>query len=186
MVYAADINDSLLGKTVHVEFVNLGTVYKAGYENAVDGEWAFDIAIPENSTAELCKLDETLGDSGATVRSVELSPVSIRVNYEFEGSSYEEEGVGADGKPITATFYTEPPRFGGVRLRDGTKLPLITNGGMTGYTDESHKEYYSLIAFDRVIDIDQVDALLFQKPSPNGGGKFMEGDYYIVEFNIDS
>lgn len=186
MVYAADINDSLLGKTVHVEFVNLGTVYKAGYENAVDGEWAFDIAIPENNTAKLCKLDESLGDSGATVTSVEFSPISIKVNYDFVGSSYEEEGVSADGKPITSTFYTEPPEFVGVRFRDGTLFPYITNGGMTGYTDESHREYYSLMAFDRVIDIDQVDALLFQKPSPNGRGEFMEDDFYVVEFNVDS
>ena len=186
MVYAADINDSLLGKIVHVEFENLGTVYKAEYENAVDGEWAFDITIPENSTAKLCKLDETLGDSGATVKSVEFSPISIKVNYDFEGSSYEEEGVGADGNPITAAFYTEPPRFAGVRFRDGTQFPFITNGGMTGYTDESHKEYYSLMAFDRVIEIGQVDALLFQKSSPNGRGEFMEDDFYIVEFDIDS
>lgn len=185
MVYAADINDSLLGKTVHVEFENLGTVYKAKYENAVDGEWAFDIVIPENSTARLCKLDKTLGDSGATVRTVEFSPISIKVNYDFEGSSYEEEGVGAYGKPITSTFYTEPPRFTGVRFKDGTQFPFIFNGGMTGYTDESHKEYYSLMAFDRVIDIDQVDALLFQKPSSNGGGGFIEDDFYIVEFDID-
>ncbi len=186
MVYAADINDSLLGKTLHVEFVNLGTVYKAGYENAVDGEWAFDITIPENSAGELCKLDEALGDSGATLRSVELSPVSIRVNYDFEGSSYEEEGVGADGKPITSTFYTEAPEFVAVRFKDGTLFPYITNGGMKGYTDESHKEYYSMMAFDRVIEMDQVDALLFKKSSPYGEGALTEDDLYIVEFNIDS
>lgn len=186
MLYAADVNDSLLGKTVHVEFVNLGTVHKAEYENAIDGEWAFDISIPGNGTAVLCKLDKSLGDSGATVRTVEFSPISIRVNYDFEGSSYEEEGVGEGGNPITSTFYTEPPEFVGVRFKDGTMFPYITNGGMTGYTDESHKEFYSLMAFDRVIEIDQVDALLFKKTSPNGGGGLTEDDLYIVEFNMGS
>ncbi|MBD5444747.1 MAG: DUF4179 domain-containing protein [Lachnospiraceae bacterium] len=186
MLCAPDIDDSLLGKTVHVEFANLGTVYKTEYENAVDGEWVFDIAIPENSTAELCKLDKALGDSGAMVRTVEFSPISIKIDYDFEGSSYEEEIIDEDGKIITSTSYTEPPRFTGVRLKDGTQFQFIINGGMTGYTDESRKEYYYLMSFDRVIDIDQVDALLFQKPSPSGGGEFMEDNFYVVEFNVDS
>lgn len=185
-IFKPRINENLLGQTVHVEFKNLGTVYKAEYENALDGTWSFDIPLPEKNAAELYTLDTELGDSGALVKSVELSPISIKINYDFTGVAYEENGFDSDGKEISSTFFTEPPAFCGVRLNDGTMFPYITSGGMTGYTDESHTEYYSLFAFNRVIETNRIDALLFRKSPPNEESSRIEDNLYIIPFNASS
>ncbi len=194
-IFKPDINDNLLGETVHVEFENLLTEYKVeeengewshGVTNVVDGTWSFDITLPEKNAAESYLLDAVLGDSGALVTSVELSPISIKVNYDFTGTAYEETGFDSDEKEISITFYTEPPSFRGVRLEDGTLLPYMTSGGMMGYTDESHTEYFSLESFDRVIDTSHVDALLFLKSYPNDESDLSEDNLYIIPLNASS
>lgn len=52
-------------------------------------------------------------------------------------------------------------------LKDGTRLPYLADGGMTGYTDETGEEAYMLSGFDRVIDVDQVTALLIRPADSN-------------------
>lgn len=194
-IFKPDINDNLLGETVHVEFENLLTEYKVknengewshGITNVVDGTWSFDITLPEKNAAESYTLNAVLGDSGALVTSVELSPISIKVNYDFTGTAYEETGFDSDEKEISVTFYTEPPSFRGVRLEDGSLLPYMTSGGMMGYTDESHTEYFSLLSFDRVIDTSRVNALLFLKSYPNDESTLSEDNLYIVPINDSS
>ena len=60
-----------------------------------------------------------------------------------------------------------------VRLKDGTILEYLMESGQDGFTDEVCQEYYSIRSFDRVIDVDNVDALLFKDSS----------DTYIVPIN---
>lgn len=148
-------DQTILGKTIHVELENLGTTYHADHETAVSGKWEFDIPVTEKNSAKTYALGAVVGDTGATVTTVELSPISIKVNYDFQG-----EKVTQDGSDKS---YTNPPLFCGVRLKDGTMLPYLADGGSSGYTDETAAHYYFMSAFDRVIDVDNVDALLFRK-----------------------
>jgi len=67
------------------------------------------------------------------------------------------------------------PRFKGVVLKDGTRLPFLTGGGLCGYTDDTKKEAYELTSFDRVIDRNQVAALLL----------IPEGTTEIVEIPLE-
>lgn len=48
----------------------------------------------------------------------------------------------------------------GVILKDGTRIPYLTNGGSLGYTDSSKKNAYHMAGYDRVIDVDEVTALI--------------------------
>jgi hypothetical protein len=146
----ADEGDSLLGKTIHVDFTNLGTVYKTDYENAVNGNWSFDLTLPSVSAAETMQIDQDLPGTMFTLDTIDLSPISIQLNYQVNGeivTSEDENGV---------------PYFCGVVLKDGTRIPYLANGGSTGYTDDTMTEAYQWSAFDRVILVDQVDALLIR------------------------
>lgn len=196
-IYKPDINENLLGDTIHVEFENLRTSYmdnvnaidgtwSFGFTNETNGTWSFDITLPEKNAAELYTLNAVLGDTGALVKSVELSPISIKVNYDFTGTAYEEMGLDAYGKKVSSTLYTEPPAFCGVRLEDGTLLPSIASAGTMGYTDSSHTEYYSLLSFNRVIDTSSVNALLFLKSYMNDEDTLSEDNLYIVPINNSS
>lgn len=153
MLYSSDPEASLLGQTLHVAFKNIGTVYKAEYTGALEGEWDFEINLSGESAARKIPVGKAVEGTVFTVDSVELSPVSIKVNYSVNGEvTIIEDWMGV-------------PYFRGVVLKDGTRLPYLGNGGMSGYTDETMTEAYVMSAFDRVIEPEQVEAILLQ-PEP--------------------
>lgn len=172
--------NGLIGKNVKVEFTDLGTVYKAEYFPDLEAVWVFDFTLKGSDKVRTMNLSEPLGDSGATVIYAEISPVSIYVNYDFPMREEAIEGVNENGDPVTSTTFAEAPSVAGVRLKDGTLLPYITNGGVEGYLDESSEVYTVSYALDRILDTDQVDALLFRKGGPEGEGGLTEDDLYIV------
>jgi hypothetical protein len=156
----ADQGDTLPGKTIHVDFVNLGTVYKTDYENSVDGNWSFDIDLPDVSAAKTMQINREVSGTDFTLDNIEISPISIRLNYSVNADvsvSEDENGI---------------PNFCGVVLKDGTRIPfLATNGGATGYTDAAMKEAYEWSGFGRVLAVDEVDALLIR---PEGSDEPVE------------
>lgn len=161
MFFSPDPDKSLLGQTLHVELENLGTAYKAGYTGALEGEWNFEISLSDESAATNLSVGTAVEDTAFQVDSIELSPVSIKINYSVNGEvnvSNDENGV---------------PEFCGVVLKDGTRLPYLGNGGMSGYTDENRTGAYALSAFNQVIDPEQVEALLLKLETGT--------DYYTVE-----
>lgn len=81
--------------------------------------------------------------------SVEISPISIRLNFSSEATHI----INEDSTGI--------PSFRGLILKDGTKLLFLAGGGSTGwYTDDTLTDAYSITQFARVIDPDQVGAVL--------------------------
>ena len=153
----SDEKGYFIGKKLHVEFENLGTVAQAEYTPDITGKWDLDMTLGGADTSTIIQTEEKLGDTGYTLTSVELSPVSIRVSYD-----------GDDGAENA-----EVPMPTGLVLKDGTKLGSIYGGPGSFGMDGS--KYICSFAFDRVIDPDQVAAVLIPK-NVNGG----EGDYYQI------
>lgn len=148
LAYVTGYNGSLLGKTMHVNFDNLGTVQKADYAGDVDGNWSFTIDLPTVSTSKTIEVNRSVDGTVFALDSIDISPISIKMNYSVNGEvamQEDENGV---------------PDFCGVVLNDGTRLPYISDGGMTGYTDDTMTKAYVLSAFDRIIDSEQVKSVL--------------------------
>ncbi len=165
---------------VHVVFENLGTVHKAEFFPDLEGRWEFDIKLSGSDKVRHVSSGNEIGDSGAVVNYADISPISLQVTYDFEAQPEEIEGVGKDGQPIISTLYKEPPVLTGVRLKDGTLLVGICNGGMTSWEDLEKGIYKETFATNRVIDTEEVDALLYLKPDGNGENMFAEENLYIV------
>ncbi|MCI8727148.1 MAG: DUF4179 domain-containing protein [Hungatella sp.] len=165
---------------VHVVFENLGIVHKAEFFPDLEGRWEFDINLSGSDKVRHVMSGNEIGDSGAVVNHADISPISLQVTYDFEAQPEEIEGVGEDGQPITSTLYKEPPVLTGVRLKDGTLLVGICNGGMTSWEDLEKGIYKETFATSRVIDTEKVDALLYLKPDGNGETMFAEENLYIV------
>lgn len=141
-------NDSILGKTVQVDFTNLGTVKKAEYTNALDGTWNFTIPLSSVSSDKTITVDQAVDGTPFTLKEINISPVSMKLNYHTdEKVEISEDTVGI-------------PELMGVVLKDGTRYPYLADSGMTGYTDDTLTDAYTLRSFDRVIDVDDVAALL--------------------------
>lgn len=145
-----DPEESLLGQTIHVLLKNLGTVKKTEFMNEIDGTWKLDIPVDGKDTAKSFELNTVLENVNVTVRSAAISPISIRVDYEVTGELQTQE----DDNGL--------PTVGGVVLKDGSKVLYLLNGGQSGYQKDSDTHAYLLATFDRVIDVDQVQSLLFR------------------------
>ena len=170
----------LTGKKLHVEFTDLGTVYKTAYTPDLEASWSFDFTLKGSDKVRTLTLSEPLGDTGATVIYAEISPISLYVNYEFPLQEEMVEGVNENGESIASRDFVEAPPVTGVRLKDGTLDGYITGGGSMGYLGESTEVYTCSFQLDRILDVDQVDALLFRKAWPETSRAMTEEDVYIV------
>lgn len=153
------------GKQLHVELENLGTVAKAQYFPDIEGNWILDMTLGGADTARYIETCEKLGDTETIVTGVELSPVSMRVTYDFPKTEPRmEEFEDENGEIQTIAWPAQPPFAFGIRLKDGTVMKYISAGSeSTGYTSEEGQEYVVSFPLDRVIDPDQVEAVLFRE-----------------------
>ena len=156
----ADGNDTLLGKTVYCKLKDLGTLYKTRFTLAKEGSWDFEIKLPDVSTASNITVGKSIEGTPFTIDTIELSPISIRINYSVNGKTEVKEDT------------NQVPLFKGVVLKDGTKLPFLGDAGGSGYDDDMMTKAYSMRSFVQVIDPDQVHALSMQ--TNDAGGDIVE------------
>ena len=151
--HIAEAGDTMLGKTVKVDFKNLGTLYKTEFTDGVEGDWNFEITLPSVSSAREFDVNKAIDGTSFTLTKLEISPVSLNATYT------------TDNAPEANQDDLGVPCVKGVVLKDGSRLPYLTDGGSIGYTDDSKTEAYNILGYDRVIDVDNVKALII---SPTG------------------
>lgn len=152
--YIDTADDTMLGKTVNVEFDNLGTMDKADFTGSVDGTWSFDIKLPGVSSAKKFDINKPIDGTSFTITELDISPISLKASFTTTDTPEEKE----DELGI--------PHIKGVVLKDGTRLPYLTDGGSIGYRDDARTEAYNVFGYDRVIDVDNVKALIIS-PTDN-------------------
>lgn len=151
--HIAEAGDTMLGKTVKVDFKNLGSLYKTEFTDGVEGDWNFEITLPSVSSAKEFDVNKAIDGTSFTLTKLEISPVSLNATYT------------TDNAPEANQDDLEVPCVKGVVLKDGSRIPYLTDGGSIGYTDDSKTEAYNILGYDRVIDVDNVKALII---SPTG------------------
>lgn len=174
--------DSFIEKTIHVEFHNLGIYDTANHQfvPGVEGSWAFDFNLNGSDQVKSYEMAEELEGSGAAVTHAEISPISLTVTYEMPRQMIESEAVDENGVVSKYTTTARPPRIIGVRLKDGTLLTDIADGGGEGYCGLTTNTYQASFATGYIIDPEQVDALLFIKADTEGDAPFTEENLYII------
>lgn len=174
-----------LDNPVHIEFSGLGTYSsdKSGEVVAdVEGNWAFDWTLTGSDEIYRAECNEALGDTGATVLSAEISPVSIRVEFDFPYKETTEPAIDeATGMEYEAVTYEEVPELSGVRLKDGTMYPYLMEGGSMGYMDDDSSRVQVIMNTNRILDVDQVESLLFWKSYPGTTDSVTEDNLYEVK-----
>lgn len=151
--HIAETGDTMLGKTVKVDFKNLGSLYKTEFTDGVEGDWNFEITLPSVSSAKEFDVNKAIDGTSFTLTKLEISPVSLNATYT------------TDNAPEANQDDLGVPCVKGVVLKDGSRIPYLTDGGSIGYTDDSKTEAYNILGYDRVIDVDNVKALII---SPTG------------------
>ena len=193
-LYGGDAKGYFINRKVHIELNNLGTIEKTEYTNEISGQWSFDLDLQGSSEMREWTLDMPLEGSGATVVEAEISPISLSVKYQFPrqteiqmadaddialAAELEPEGTGEE---VAIEVPIDPPFLRGVRMKDGTLYPYLYLGpGRSGYVAEDSDIFELSFAIDRIIDVNQVDALLFAKSYPGDGLIPTEKDFYVVQ-----
>ena len=145
---AADKNDSLLGKTLHVAFKDLGIFSKGTFIPAVEGVWNLELNLSDVSSTRNIKVGKQVEGTGFTMEDISISPISIQVNYSVsEAPTEKEDDLGI-------------PEVKGVVLKDGTRISYLANPGRLGYTDNNKSNAYQIAGFARVVDVDEIAALI--------------------------
>ncbi len=163
----------LAGKVITVQMVNFGDT---------TGTWTLEWILEGTSTVVEKQLHEVLGNSGATVTKVSLSPISIKVCYDFAPAEISDIVLDENGNAVEVSDYAEPPQFVGVKMTDGTVYTAITDGGTYGYEDVEASLYVAEISLSRVLDPEKVQSLLFLKDElPATEQEITEDQCYIIE-----
>ncbi len=176
---------SLIGQPLHIEFRNLGIVSKAAYTPDIEAAWTFDFTLEASEQVRSIELSQPVGDSGATITKVEISPISLYAEFDFPMQTVPIEGIDQNGNTIQSTTFAEVPGLVGVRLKDGTRLTGIMQGGSDGYDGDDQDTYIVSRGIDRIIDPAEVDALLFMKEGAETNEEYYnmpEEKLYIVTF----
>lgn len=185
---------AFIGRELHIEFQGLGAYIENSEEEIrtdIGGTWSFDLTLAGSANTTTFDLDAELGDSDATVIQAILSPLSATIYYEFPYSKYTVETVEPDGTTRTTSLFDEAPAFLGFRMKDGTDIRYLTGGGSSGYenggNDAENGEmiiYHVIQGYGRVIDVDEIESLLFLKSYPeeseDGETTLTDENLYIV------
>lgn len=159
IITTSDLDVSLIGEELHVQFTNFGAESgKAKFTNLVEGNWNFDIRLPGKSAVKAYQIGTVVNRTRFQLDFVEISPISITANY-----SVIEKDKGKNH---------DIPELTGVILKDGTKLPYSVGEGLRGYRDKSMTKAYTIGVFDRLIEVENVKAVLIR----NGDGDFVTVD----------
>lgn len=188
MTYCISMTESergwALDRDVHVKFKNLcGYEDKAGEvdtASVVNGTWDFSWNLQGTGNRKEWTLEMPLGDSGAVVRRIELSPASGYVECDWPRQRETRQAVGPDGELMEISLPVRAPRMSGVRLKDGTEYRYLFSGdGTEGYvsSEQESTQYYACRGCERLIDPEQVAVVFFENTDDGGFYEIvLEGD----------
>lgn len=161
-----------IDKSVHIQFNDLMTVLDSGEQMQNDvkkttGKWIFDFNLRGYKDIKKCNINQPLWDSGATIKNIELSPLSVRIDYDFPRQIIAESMDAVDDwdNPIEGPEYKNPPAFIGMQMKDGTVQWAHAPEVNSGYHTEDSNGYTEIFGFYyNIIDVEQVENLLFANP----------------------
>ena len=173
---------SLPGRTIQVTFRNLSAEGDETKEQ-IQGEWRLRWKLEGSSETIKKEYDLAVGDTGANVKAIELSPLSVIIEIEWP---YQENTTDSLDKVLP------PPRFAGVQMKDGRILIEEKGSFLAEYSAkfERVKEpntavFIEKAAFSRIIDPNNIAGLLFENPGYQGELMSGEDTFAFISVILD-
>lgn len=162
----SEVKGAFLDQPIHIELKDLG-IYteEETLKTEVKGTWSFDWILEGSKDVETYDLNTSFSN-GSTLLQAELSPISVSFLYQCSQQD------GTKGEAI--------PTFTGVRLKDGTLLTGLSGQGYSGCQTEDPDLYRDTFALERVLDVEQIESLLFIRPTTEVPQDLTEEDLYFV------
>lgn len=161
-----------LGKEIVFSFnsINLGSHEKAGMAIPyVEGYWELKWTLTGTSDSISFVSNEKIGDSDVVLLDGEIGQLSMKTRYQLK-----------DYWEGWNELVTLPQAVQGVRMKDGREHILVPS--TLGFEDEEKMIYYvESTMFDTILDISQVESLMFHKgwETDESGKPSIETFWYI-------
>lgn len=157
---AGDKLETLAGREIRITIESMGTGgLKSDYLPLAEGPWELVWTPSSNSKNISVQPDAMIGDTGVRLISAEISPITAKVIFKL--SAFWEDSWDEDNLNLFEWQLT------GVRLKDGTVLLNIFGPPSSwGYADREELILEQEYSSQRIIQPDQVDALVFANNFP--------------------
>lgn len=145
----------------------------------IDGNWNLSWTLGGAEDIRVETLDEVLGDTGAAVKEVQVSPLSLTVIYEFPEEIFTE----TTNEGNEAHISTDPPLPCGIIMEDGTEYTSaeIFGGSSICRSQDNPDRVFVVYALKTILDPDQVAGVLVHDITGASGATNM-GDIFRVMF----
>ena len=157
-------DEELEGKEMDAVFTNLVTV-KADTgidETLSEGSWKLNWILPATDCVKSAQVNIPVGDGTPVVKKIEISPISISVEYHYPHVTVPLEGEDEDGNAITSETFQEAPQPTEFELKDHSRVEIPMDGmGSCGYADENTEDYHFERAYGTILDPDEIVAVYF-------------------------
>ena len=166
-----------MGKEIVFSFhsIDFQSDKKAGMpEPQVVGDWELKWTLTGTSNSVTVTPNAQIGDSDVILLDAEIGQKTIRARYQlkdyWEGWDEMEEF---------------PQALWGVRMKDGSEH--MCGGGTAGFEDQENMIYFTEFdIFDAILDISQVESLMFRKGLElDGNGERTIQTFYYIPVSVD-
>ena len=137
-----DMEDSMLGKTLEIHFNEICDDYKCETVKSIEGNWDFEITLPEGSTSVHMDVNKPV-DENFFLDSIEISPISMQLSYTTN------EMANNGNVPYMVGFI----------MKDGSELNIADIGHT--YASSGDPKVYCNSYFSQCIDYNEIDSLIF-------------------------
>lgn len=152
------------GQILNLQLKNIAQFHHADVEKfLVKGTWKLDIPMKASDEIRTCQTEAALS-CGATVKKIELSPISIKIIYDMPRKEIKIP-VEEDGKETIdySTEYESPNVPTHYELKDGTKKEIELSMGSEGYLDDNSNQFIMDFAVEKILDLKNITAIYFGK-----------------------
>lgn len=163
-VQANDVMD-LNGKTLTAHFKKLdGQIKNETVQTISEGTWDVSWELDYSPSQESFTVDREVPEEKITVKSISISPISMEVTYDWEGTFHEIEAVDENGNKTMKEEEDLPPIYPAqYRLKDGSLVDIDKNGmGSTGRNQEDKNIYTESWQSTKVNIVEDITGVVFK------------------------
>ncbi|MCI8876325.1 MAG: DUF4179 domain-containing protein [Lachnospiraceae bacterium] len=162
-VQAKDVMD-LQGKTMTAHFKNLaGQIKNENVQSIAEGDWDLSWELDYAPSRETFLVDKEVPEENITVKSIDISPISMKVTYDWKQTFHEEESVDAAGNKVMSEEEDLPSIYPSqYRLKDGTLVDIDKNGmGSMGRNRENEDLVWESWQSTKVNIVEDIQSVIF-------------------------
>lgn len=168
---------SMIGKRIHIDLSNIG--YDLGRTDVKvekKGTWSLAWTLEGSTETQKFDFNKEFGNTGTKLIRANISALGLEIISEYPKECNYTDANGEQ----------QPPAFAGVKMKNGKVYLGIADGGASEFqNDNKYRTYKEVISTNQILDINQIESLLFFKKNLDNSKAYKAENYYEIPLNIE-